>query len=67
MKYRVQKRDFLEHKRRAWGFGRVASYGPWRTVETAVSLEEARTAGRKRAAVGLAQWRILYGREKYEL
>lgn len=66
-RYRLQTRPFIEHKQRGWGFGRVASYGPWRTLKAFDTLELARTVGRRASIVGLAQWRILYGQEKHEL
>jgi hypothetical protein len=67
MKYRIQRRPLDGFKRRGWGFGRVMSYGKWKTFTTRDTEAEARDeAGRLRRLGGLWDWRILHGKETIE-
>lgn len=57
--YLVKQRQFIEHRRRAYG-GVVASYGKWVTKLRAVSLVEAIQERARLARVGLQQTVVMF-------
>lgn len=63
IQYRVQRAEFRGIVNRGWGFGRAASWGPWRTVFTGTEVEA--TAYFERwSRKGLARWRIVHGKQE---
>jgi hypothetical protein len=59
--YRVQTGDFLGVVSRGWGYGGVASWGPWRTRATAKDEAEARVLfDQLKADAGLRRVRLVF-------
>lgn len=71
MQYRVQSRYCLgkvdRGRGRGKGRGNTAFYGPWLVRMAADTLPEAQRYVSRHQGTGLAQWRILYGKEKCPL
>lgn len=64
-KFLIKRREFHEIKRRAFGYGRVMSYGPWRTVSVQTCEDNARfVAQQENRRPGLFQVAIFHGGKK---
>lgn len=61
--FRVQRSNHQGVKPRAWGYGKVASWSPWRTVFMAPTLEGAEELYERWSKIGLSRWRIVHGTE----